>query len=119
MTTPEFMKDSKKSSPGHEIGVVPVPRAGFRGENFRAEIVAKGDDLIYQFFDVRNDDFRNLLAEVIEAHFGSTDKFSASYIPEVKSMGVHANGVVGSPFFNYDHYTKDFLELVDTVLGEV
>ena len=119
MSTPEFMKDAKKSAPGHEVGIVPFPRAEYKGQNFHADIVARDEDLIYQFFNVKAADFRTILAEVIEAHFGSTDKFSASYIPEVKSLGVRAQGVAGSPFFNYDHYTTEFLDLVDTVLGEV
>ena len=119
MSTPKFMQDPEVSSSGHEVGFVPHPRAEYRGENFKAEIVSKGDDLIYQFFGVKHDDFRNLLSEIIESHFGSTDKFSAAYVPELKSLGVRAKGVAGSSFFNYDHYTSGFLGLVDRVLSEV
>ena len=118
-TAPAFMEDPDKSESGHEVGVVPHPRAEYRGKNFRAEIVSKGDDLIYQFFRVKKPDFRGLLAEVIESHFGGTTQFSAAYVPEVESLGVLAKGVAGSPFFSYDHYTVHFLDLVDTCLGEL
>jgi len=119
MSTPAFMEDPDKSVQGHEVNIVPHPRAEYRGNNFRVEIVAKGDDLIYQFFDVKKPDFRDFLAEIIESHFGGTTQFSAAYVPEVESLGVLAKGVVGSPFFNYDHYTVGFLNLVDVCLGEL
>jgi hypothetical protein len=90
----------------------------YEGQNFKAEIVSRGDDLIYQFFRVRHKDFRGLLAEIIEAHFGNTNSFSAATVPELKSLGVHARGVTNNPFFNLDHFTSAFLGLVDDCLGE-
>lgn len=116
MLTPDFMKDPNRSKAGHEVGIATPPRAEYRGKNFRAQIVSKDGDLIFQFFGVQHGDFRNFLAEIIEEHFGSTDAFSAEYVPEVQSLGVRAKGVTESPFFNYDHYTVDFLGLVDRCL---
>jgi hypothetical protein len=113
-----FMHDPARSEAGHEVKIATPPRAEFRGDNFRAQIVSKDSDLIYQFFGVLHADFRNFLAEIIESHFGSTDAFSAEYIPEVQSLGVRAKGVTELPFFNYDHYTVDFLGLVDRCLQE-
>jgi hypothetical protein len=118
MHTPDFMKDPDRSAPGHEVKLDTPPRAEYRGTHFRAEIVAKNGDLIYQFFDVKNADFRSFLAEIVESHFGSTEAFSADYIPEVQSHGLRAKGVTDSPFFSYDHYTSDFLGLVDRCLQE-
>lgn len=116
--TPDFMKDPARSEPGHELKVTVPPRAEYRGKRFRAVIVSKGDDLIYQFFNVRHADFQALLAEIIEAHFGKTDDFSAAYVPEFESLAVRAKGVCDTPFFNYLHYTEKFLGLVDRCLQE-
>ena len=119
METPDFMQDPDRSKSGHEVAFNLPPRAMYEGRNFRAEIVSKGDDLIYQFFRVKHSDFRNFLAEIIESHFGNTDSFSAASVPELKSLGVRAKRVADSPFFSYRHYTSDFLGLVDSCLEEV
>ena len=119
MSTPDFMQDPDRSKPGHEVAFNIPPRMEYEGENFRAEIVHKGDDLIYQFFRVRHPDFRSLLAEVIESHFGSTNAFTAASVPELKSLGVRAKGVTDNTFFNLDHFTSSFLGLVDSCLGEL
>jgi hypothetical protein len=113
------MEDPDRSKPGHEVPFSVPPRMAYEGVNFKAEIVTKGDDLIYQFFRVRHPDFRNLLAEVIEAHFGNTDAFSAASVPELKSLGVRAKGVLKNPFFSLSHYTASFLGFVDNCLSEV
>lgn len=119
MSTPEFMQDPDRSKPGHEVSFNVPPRMIYEGKNFRAEIISKGDDLIYQFFKVKHGDFRGFLAEIIEAHFGNTASFSAATVPELKSLGVRAKGVTNNPFFNLNHYTSGFLGLVDDCLGEV
>jgi hypothetical protein len=115
---PTFMEDPERSKPGHEVKVSLPPRAEYRGKKFKAVIVVKNDDLIYQFFNVRHKDFQTLLAEIIEAHFGKTDDFSASYVPEFESLAVRAKKVCESPFFNYSHYTEKFLDLVDRCLDQ-
>ena len=115
---PAFMHDPARSEAGHEVKFSVPPRAEYYGKKFRAVIVLKNDDLIYQFFNVKHADFRNLLAEIIEAHFGKTDDFSASYVPELESLGVRAKKVCDSPFFDYAHYTEKFLGLVDSCLQE-
>lgn len=117
--TPDFMKNPAKSEAGHEVQFSIPPRATYYGKNFKAEIVLRGDDLIYQFFKVKHQDFSTLLAEVIEEHFGRTDSFSAAYVPELESLGVRAKGVCDAPFFDYRHYTEKFLGLVDRCLQEV
>ena len=80
MATPKFMKDLERSKPGHEVAFNVPPRMEYQGEYFRAEIVHKAPDLIYQFFQVRHPDFRSLLAEVVESHFGNTQAFSAATV---------------------------------------
>lgn len=119
MSTPKFMEDPDCSKPGHEVAFNVPPRMEYRGQYFRAEIVHKDTDLIYQFFQVRHPDFRSLLAEIIESHFGNTNAFSAATVPELKSLGVRARGVTDHTFFSLDHYTSDFLGLVDSCLGEL
>ena len=118
MNSPDFMQDPDRSKPGHEVKISVPPRAEYRGKYFRATIVRKNDDFIYQFFNVRHPDFRNFLAEIIEAHFGKTESFSAAVVPELESLGVRAKNVCDSPFFNYPHYTERFLGLVDKCLQE-
>jgi hypothetical protein len=118
MSAPDFMQDPDRSKPGHEVKFSVPPRAEYRGKCFRATIVRKNDDLIYQFFNVRHPDFRSFLAEIIEAHFGKTEAFSAAIVPELESLGVRAKEVCDQPFFNYGHYTEKFLGLVDNCLQE-
>jgi hypothetical protein len=118
MTAPAFMADPRRSESGHEVRFSVPERAFYEGKKFRAEIVSRGDDLIYQFFNVRHPDFRTLLAEIIEAHFGKTDGFSAAFVPELESLGVRAKGVCDNPFFDYSFYTEKFLDLVDRCLQE-
>lgn len=118
-TNPDFMRDPGCSKSGHEVVFNTPHRAIYEGRNFRAEIVTKGDDLIYQFFKIKHPDFRSFLAEIVESHFGSTNAFSAAGVPELESIGVLARKVIDAPFFNYLHYTEDFLDLVDTCIGEV
>jgi hypothetical protein len=119
MSTPDFMEDPDCSKPGHEVAFNVPPRMMYQGRNFKADIVSSGDDLIYQFFRVKHSDFRKLLAEIIESHFGNTNSFSAATVPELKSLGVRAKGVTSNPFFNLEHYTSGFLDLVDNCLSEV
>jgi len=118
MSTPEFMQDPERSKPGHEVSFNLPPRMTYKGSNCKVEIVRKGDDIIYQFFKVKHPDFRSLLAEIIESHFGSTNTFAAASVPELKSLGVIAKGVLASPLFNFSHYTSEFLSLVDSCLEE-
>lgn len=115
---PAFMQDPTKSTAVYDESFGTPPRAEYRGQRCRVEIVLRGDDLIYQFYGVRNTDFQDLLAEIIEAHFGKTDDFSVTYIPEVQSWGLRAKDVRANPFFNYDHFTVRFLDLVDHCLRE-
>ena len=116
--TPAFMADPSRTTVNEAELISVPPRAEYRGKKFRAEIIRKGDDLIYQFFKVRHSDFQTLLAEIIEVHFGKTDDFSAAHVPELESLAIRAKGVCGSPFFNYLHYTEKFLGLVDRCLQE-
>jgi len=96
-----------------------APRFGYDGKNFEAVIVYRGDgDIIYQLFKVRHGDFRQLLAEVVEAHFSSTDDFAVDFMKEVLSWGLIARGVRTRPLFNEQHYTGKFLDLLDQVLEE-
>ena len=116
---PGFMKDPARSEAGQEIPIRADERAEYRGRYYRAQVVVKeNDDIIYQFFDYKVPDFRNFLAEIIEAHFGSTSAFSAAYIPDLESLGVRAQNVRSHPFFSWEHYAKDFLDLVDGCIGE-
>jgi hypothetical protein len=116
--TPAFMDDPRRVTSNDVEQITVPPRAEYRGKKFRAEIVRKGDDLIYQFFRYRHPDFQGLLAAIIEAHFGKTDNFSAAFVPELESLAVRAKGVCDLPFFNYSHYTEKFLDLVDGCLQE-
>jgi hypothetical protein len=96
------------------------PRMMFEGDVLRADIVTRGDgDLIYHFYEVNHDDFRTLLAEVVESHFGSTDSFRVDQVIEMPgTWGLLAKGVRSLPLFNLKFYTEDFLWLLDKVLKE-
>jgi len=95
------------------------PRMKFGAETFDADIVTRGEgDLIYHFHGIKHDDFKQLLADVVESHFGDTDDFKVDYVPELKAYGLLAKGVRKNPMFNLKFYTEDFLWLLDGVLKE-
>ena len=121
---PEWVGDTKAPDYGAaddvNVGSMLPPRLGYDGAHFQAAIILRGDeDIIYQFSEVKHSDFRTLLAEVIESHFGDTDNFKFDSIPEIpNAFGLLAKGVRGKPFFNAAHYTSGFLDLLDGVLSE-
>lgn len=101
-----------------QLGV--FPRMQFEGTKLQADVVLRGrGDVIFHFHDVRRSDFRDLLAEVVEEHFGTTDSFYFDDVPELeKTFGLLAKGVRNHPLYNQKHFIEDFLHLLDAVLIE-
>lgn len=95
------------------------PRLKFEGNILDADIVPRGDgDLIYHFSNIKHPDFKKILAEVVEQHFGATDDFRIDFVPELQAWGLLAKNVRKKPLFNLMFYTEDFLWLLDAVLKE-
>lgn len=97
------------------------PRDEFELNHVDMQVVYRHNgDVIYQVFPHQGDthwpslaDARQFLAEVIEAHFGDTRRFSASYVPEVSSWGILAKGLKNIPTFNREFHVDAFVQLVD------
>jgi hypothetical protein len=92
-------------------------RFDFDMRNFTCSVVLEGDgDLVYQFVDVKHPDFRQLLADTIESHFGSTRNFSARYDTPVLSWGLLGKDVRLRPLYTQAQYIDAFVGLLDEVL---
>lgn len=88
-------------------------------DNFQCIVVdGKGDDLIFQFFEVTIKPFSDIVAEVIEDHFGSTDKFAIEYVAELKMYGLLAKDLKSNPLFSKETHIVKFLDLVDKTITE-
>jgi len=95
-------------------------REEIEGKNITATVVFKdNNDIVYQLFPSYRDDFRSILAEAVEIHFGSTDSFKVHEVSELKSWALLAEGVQGRPFYNKDFYVDEFVTLIDMALEEV
>lgn len=94
------------------------PRMCFAGECFRADVVLPGErDVIFQFLLAKQlKTFDALLAEAIEAHFGTTKDFFVEWTPEVESWGLKARGLRERPLYSQKVHIEDFLSLVDRAL---
>ena len=95
-------------------------RIMFDGQTFRAEIVnGVKDDLIFQFFDIKLKDFATILAEVIEAHYNSTDRFAVEYVKELDSFALLAKDIKTNPMFDIEFHVEQFLFLLDKTIEEI
>jgi len=104
----------------------PDPRMEFEGNHFSAVVVLRRNgDVIFQFFPRGNlwpkdlEGGRNLLATVIEGHFGSTDQFSADFVKELRSWAVKAEGLRGLASYTEEYHLEGFLNLLDLTISEL
>jgi hypothetical protein len=88
--------------------------------NFKCIVVdGKGFDVIFQFFNLKFQDFRDLAAEAVESHFGSTNGFAIEFVEELKMYGLLAKDLKENPLFNKEFHIYDFVDLLDKTLTEV
>lgn len=110
-----FNKELQKAS---QFGIQLPESSEFQGKRLSARMVRKGPDVIFQLFAPRfTADFPALLAEVVEAHFGSTADFKIDHVPELNSYALLAKGILDRPTVRVDYVTTDFLNLLDEVLN--
>lgn len=111
----------------NEASLAIPPRMEYRGRNFFADIVTRGEsDLIYHF-QTETPEFPDILAEVVDVHFGGTDRHRLDAPPELmdpkrprlRYYGLLGKGVRLGPMFNRDHHTSTFLELLDDSIDEL
>lgn len=114
----KFIDESKKFG---NVEVAAHEHLEFEGEFIRAEVAFKHDkDLIFQFFMKKfPKDFDKLLAEIVEAHFGTTDNFAVHYEAILESWGLIARGFLARPGVDHNYIIEGFLNLVDNTLGEL
>ena len=88
--------------------------------NFNCIVVdGKGHDLIFQIFEVKIDDFEELIAEVIEEHFGATEGFAIEYVPEMSMYGLLYKDARTDALFNKEFHVYEFLDLVSNTITEL
>ena len=88
--------------------------------NFSCIVVdGKGYDTIFQFFNVKSSDFDEVIAEVIEDHFGDTEGFAIEYVDEMDMFGLLAKDLKDNPMFSRDFHIYDFLDLLDSTITEL
>lgn len=96
------------------------PRREFEGNNFEAVAVIKQDNnVIFQFFKTKRKDFRDILAEVVESHFGSTDDFAVAYEKELHSYSLLGKQLQSLPTFSNDTHVDQFFSLLDNTIEEL
>lgn len=89
-------------------------------DNFTCLVVAgKGLDNIFQFFNVTVNDFEELVAEVIDDHFGYTEGFAIEYVPELKMYGLLAKDLRDNPMYSKDFHIYHFLDLLSNTITEL
>lgn len=114
----KFLDESAKLK---QMEVAAHEHLEFEGEFVRVEVAFKHDqDIIFQFFMKKfPKDFDKLLAEIVEAHFGSTDLFAVHYESLLESWALIARGLLSRPGANPTYTIEGFLNLVDNTLGEL
>ena len=86
-------------------------------DTFQCLVVAgKGQDLIFQFFGVKAIEFPNIIAEVIEDHFGDTNNFAIEYVRELDMYGLLAKNIKQNPLFSREFHIIRFLDLLDKTI---
>tara|TARA_Y100001972_G_C7469764_1_gene239262 strand:+ start:244 stop:582 length:339 start_codon:yes stop_codon:yes gene_type:complete len=89
-------------------------------DNFTCTVVdGKGTDNIFQFFNVKIDDFDEVLAETIEDHFGNTEGYALEFVSEMSMYGLLAKNQRDNPLFNKEFYVDQFLDLLDKTITEL
>ena len=88
--------------------------------NFSCIVVdGKGYDTIFQFFSVKSEDFEEIIAEVIEEHFGDTEGFAIEFVGEMDMFGLLAKDLRDNPMFSKDFHIYEFLDLLDSTITEL
>ena len=86
-----------------------------------ATIVYKEDgDIIFQLVHKRGrwpQGMAELLGDAVAHWFGSTDRFSASFIPELSSWAMRARGLAHTPPFRREHHVHGFVSFLDNALA--
>lgn len=86
-------------------------------DNFSCIVIhGKGYDNIFQFFNVKTDDFEEIIAEVIEDHFGDTSDFAIEFVDEMDMFGLLAKDLRDNPMFSKEFHVHEFLDLLDSTI---
>lgn len=89
-------------------------------DNFECIVVdGKGDDIIFQFFGIKTEEFDEIIAEVIEEYFGTTEGFAIEYIPEMSMYGLLYKDAKANPLFSKEFHVHDFLDLLSNTITEL
>lgn len=95
----------------------PPPRDTWQGSRIQMEFVFRDSDVVYHINAPRfPSGFRELLAEVIEAHFGTTAAFAVDYVPEMNSYALIGRGLLARPIVDRVHLTTNFARLLDAAV---
>lgn len=109
-----------KTADGQQIKLTIPEHQEYDRNSFSCLVVdGKRNDLIFQFFKVKTADFSDIIAEVIEDHFGDTNKFAIEYVREMDMFGLLAKDIKDNPLFSKEFHIVRFLDLLDKTITEL
>jgi hypothetical protein len=82
-------------------------------------------DIIFQLFPVDlkqlggDEKGRALLSELVEVYFSVTDRFSADWVPELKSWALKAGGLANALSYDKTHHVDGFATYVNQALADL
>lgn len=90
----------------------------YQMKNFEAYVTDRGDrDIVIQFIAPKCKTFEDVLPEIVEGHFGTTEGFKLHVEPQITSFGLLLEGVRSRPAFSRTHTVDNFLAFVDQTLS--
>ena len=101
-------------------------RETLEGEFCTTTAVFKSNgDVIFQLFpvDVKqlggDDKGRTLLSALVEVYFSVTDRFSADWVPELKSWALKAGGLANTLNYDKQYHVDGFATYVNQALADL
>jgi hypothetical protein len=100
---------------------VPHSHMEYEGVRLKASVALRNEsDIIFHLFmPAFPKDFPQLLADTVEAHFGSVERFKVDHVPEMNSYALLGEGLLKAPTADIEFLTEKFLDLLDNVLVEL
>ncbi len=102
------------------------PREEIEGQLCDVTVVDRENgDVVFQIFPKRKwpmkskDNGRALLSQMVEVYFGDTERFSASWVPELKSWALRARGLRDVVSYDRAHHVVGFAAFINQALADL
>jgi len=101
-------------------------REELKGQHCDVTVVFKPrGDVIFQLFPKKrklllgDHEGRVLLSELVEVYFTDTNRFSASWVPELKSWALKASDLANTLSYDKDHHVYGFATYINQALADL